>query len=94
MAETFSWLLPAVKAVAALAVETAAALVLAVLAKEAELEAKAVAALAVETAAQAEECSPDRAAKAANGAEPKKVRSAVPEAKAEKAAKAETEMAR
>lgn len=69
MAETFSWLRLAVKAEEALA----AALVLAVLAKEAELETKAVAALAAETAAQAAECSPDMEAKAAQVKEPKAV---------------------
>ena len=74
MAETSSWLLLAVKAVATLAVVLVAALVLAELAKEAELEAKAVATLAVETAAQAAECSPDREAKAAQAEEPKAVR--------------------
>ena len=75
MAETFSWLRLAVKAAEALAaVVLAAALVLAVLAKEAELEAKAVATLAVETSAQAAECSPDRAVKAAQVKEPKAVR--------------------
>ena len=67
MAETFSWLLPAVKAVAVLV----AALVLEELAKEAEKEAKAVGALAV---AQAAACSPDRAVKAAQVKEPKAVR--------------------
>ena len=92
MAETFSWPRLAVKAEAVLAaVVLVAALVMAELAKEAEKEAKAVAVLAV---AQAAECSPDRAALAAKVAEPKAVRSEVPEAKAEKAAKAEPEMAR
>ena len=74
MAETSSWLRLAVKAVATLAVVLVAALVLAELAKEAELEAKAVATLAVETAAQAAACSPDRAVKAAQTEEPKAVR--------------------
>ena len=91
MAETFSWLRLAVKAVAALSVETAAALVLAVLAKEAELEAKAVAALSVETAAQAAECSPDRAVRADTALAPKTERSA---AGPENAEKAEPETAR
>ena len=72
MAETFSWLRLAVKAAEALAaVVLAAALVLAMLAKEAEKEAKAVGALAV---AQAAACSPDRAVKAAQVEEPKSVR--------------------
>ena len=75
MAETFSWLRLAVKAAEALAaVVLAAALVLAVLAKEAELEAKAVAALAELAVEQAEACSPDRAVKAAQVEEPKTVR--------------------
>ncbi len=68
---TFSWLLLAAKAAVVLEAALAAALVLAVLAKEAEKEAKAVAALAV---VQAEACSPDRAAKAAQAEEPKAVR--------------------
>lgn len=67
MAVTFSWLRLAVKAAEVLA----AALVLSEMAKEAEKEAKAVEALAV---AQAEACSPDRAAKAAQVEEPKAVR--------------------
>ena len=87
MAVTFSWLRLAAKA----AVVLVAALVMAELAKEAEKEAKAVAVPAV---AQAAECSPDRAALAAKVAEPKAVRSEVPETKAEKAAKAEPERAR
>lgn len=69
MAVTFSWLRLAAKA----AVVLVAALVLAELAKEAELEAKAVAALAPKAAAQAAECSPDREAKAAQVKEPKAV---------------------
>ena len=72
MAETFSWLRLAVKAAEALAAALVLA-VLAVLAKEAELEAKAVVALAAETEAQAAECSPDREAKAAQVKEPKAV---------------------
>ena len=75
MAETFSWLRLAVKAAEALAaVVLAAALVLAVLAKEAELEAKAVAALAVEKAELAAECSPDRAVRADKAPAPKAAR--------------------
>ena len=87
MAETFSWLRLAVKA----AVVLAAALVLAVLAKAAELEAKAVVALAVEKAAQAAECSQDRAVRADTALAPKAARSA---AGPEKAELAEPEKAR
>lgn len=82
MAVTFSWLRLAAKA----AVVLVAALVLAELAKEAEKETKAVSVLAV---AQAAECSPDRAALAAKVAEPKSVRSEVPETKAEEKAEQE-----
>ena len=92
MAETFSWLRLAVKAEEALAaVMLAAALVLAVLAKEAELEAKAVVALAMEQTALAAECSPDRAVRADRALAPKAARSA---AGPEKAELAEPETAR
>ena len=71
MAETFSWPRLAVKAEAVLAaVVLVAALVMAELAKEAEKEAKEVAVLAV---AQAEACSTDMEAKAAQVKEPKAV---------------------